>query len=66
MLSKPLRPLLESEDDHEIFTVEGCQGLGVSIGTPAFITRFIEQKVHEYAKDIDKIDLLQMVKCTST
>ena len=44
-----LRPLLDSEDDHEIFTVEGFEGLGVHTGTPAFITRLIEEKVHEYA-----------------
>ena len=56
---EPLRPLLDSEVDHEIFTVEGFKGLGVPIGTPAFITRFIEQKVQEYAKDIDKLDILQ-------
>ena len=54
-----LRPLLDSEDDHEIFTVEGFKGLGVHTGTPAFITRLIEEKVHEYAKDIDKLDILQ-------
>ena len=54
-----LRPLLDSEEDHEVFTVTGFKGLGVPIGTPDFITRFIEKKVKEYANDIDKLDILQ-------
>ena len=56
---QPLCPLLDSEDDHEVFTVTGFQGLGVPIGTTDFITRFIGQKVKEYANDIDKLDILQ-------
>ena len=32
---------------------------GVPIGTPDFITRFVEQKVKEYANDVDKLDILQ-------
>ena len=56
---EPCRPLLDSEDDHEVFTVTGFKGLGVPIGTPAFITRFIEKKVQEYANDIEKLKILQ-------
>ena len=56
---EPLRPLLDSEDDHEVFTVTGFKGLGVPIGTNDFITRFVEEKVKEYANDIDKVDILR-------
>ena len=56
---EPCRPLLDSEDDHEVFTVTGFKGLGVPIGTPDFITRFVAQKVKEYANDVDKLDILQ-------
>ena len=56
---EPCRPLLISEDDHEVFTVTGFKGLGVPIGTPDFITRFVAQKVKEYANDVDKLDILQ-------
>ena len=38
---EPCLPLLDSEDDHEVFTVTGFKGLGVPIGTPDFITRFV-------------------------
>ena len=44
---EPCLPLLDSEDDHEVFTVTGFKGLGVPIGTPDFITRFVAQKVKE-------------------
>ena len=54
-----LSPLLDSEDDHEVFTVEGFKGLGVPIGISAFITKFIEKKVLDYAHDVDKLDILQ-------
>ena len=56
---EPCLPLLDSEDDHEVFTVTGFKGLGVPIGTPDFITRFVAQKVKEYANDVDKLDILQ-------
>ena len=55
---EPCLPLLDSEDDHEVFTVTGFKGLGVPIGTPDFITRFVAQKVKEYANDVDKLDIL--------
>ena len=48
-----LRPLLDSADDHEVFTVEGFKGLGVPTGTP----------------DIDSLDILKygkVVRYTST
>ena len=46
---EPCRPLLDSEEDHEVFTVTGFKCLGVPIGTPDFITGFVAQKVLPYA-----------------
>ena len=41
------------------FVVEGYFGLGVPIGTDAFIQHFVEKKCQEIMEDVDKLDNIQ-------
>jgi hypothetical protein len=55
-----LRPVLSPAS----FVVDGYIGLGVPIGTDAFIQHFVQDKCHAVMEDVDKLDNIQDVSST--
>ena len=51
----PASPLLSPA----FFVVAGCIGLGVPIGTDAFIQHFVKDKCQAIMEDVDKLDNIQ-------
>ena len=45
--------------DAASFVVDGYIGLGVQIGTDAFIQRFVKDKCQAIMEDVDKLDNIQ-------